>query len=314
MILLFIMHALFALTFPLTKLALANCQPLFFTAIRMIIGGVILVFYQYLKYNKSIFKDLVKNSLKYINYIIVLAIFNVFIVNATETWALKYISSANACFIYSITPFISAILSYFLLTERITKKKFLGMAIGTTGFIFMLYSENPSNFKNLSPVSWPELAMIVASFATSYGWIAMRQLIKKLKLNSSDQKCTNQQYSDDIILFSNSSSMIIGGIISLLFSLILEDKTKLININKDFILSTMSIILVSNIICYNLYAYLLKRYSATLISFVGFIEPIFAAIYGYILLGEVITTQFVIACIIIIIGLYIFYSEDLKTK
>lgn len=308
MLLLILLHALFALTFPLAKIAITNSQPLFFTAIRMIIGGILIIFYQYFS-NIKLFRISVRKYLNYNYYIIMLAIFNVFLANAPEYWALKYLTSANACFIYSITPFISALLSYFLFAERITKKKLLGMIIGTAGFIFMLIKTDQVEVKNLTFISWPEINMIIASFATSYGWIIMRQLINKLKIDSQ-----SQNFSDYMLIFLNAASMLTGGLISLGFSFILEDRSNLVNINQSFIFNLIGVILISNIICYNLYAYLLKKYSATLISFIGFIEPIFAAIYGYLLLQETISIRFVLASTIVIAGLYVFYSEDLSLR
>jgi drug/metabolite transporter (DMT)-like permease len=68
----------------------------------------------------------------------------------------------------------------------------------------------------------------------------------------------------------------------------------------------------SNVICYNLYGYLLKKYSATLVSFVGFTQLIFATAYGRIFLGEHVEPYFIVASGIILVGLYIFYSEELK--
>ena len=48
-----------------------------------------------------------------------------------------------------------------------------------------------------------------------------------------------------------------------------------------------------------------------MISFTGFIEPFFAAIYAWILLGETVTASFFVSLCIVGIGLYIFYREEL---
>lgn len=306
MILLIILHMLFSLTFPLTKIALKNSTPLFFTSIRMVLGGFLIAAYYYFK-DRSIFKSILRDSLNYIYYVIMLAIFNVFLSNAAESFALIYLTSAEACFIYSITPFITALLSYFLFSEYITKTKLFGMIIGTAGFLFMIVSKEQIKTENIFFISYSEILMIFASFATSYGWIIMRQLVDKLDLNYK-----SKTFSDSLLIFSNSASMILGGLISLFFSLILEDKSKLFNFNQEFILAVFSMVFVSNIVAYNLYAYLLKKYSATLLSFSGFIEPIFAAFYDYLIFNQTVSINFFISSLIIIIGLYIFYSNDLK--
>ena len=75
---------------------------------------------------------------------------------------------------------------------------------------------------------------------------------------------------------------------------------------------TLALIIVSNFICYNLYGYLLKRYSATFISFAGFVTPLFTALFGWYYLGETITASFYISAAIVFVGLFMFYQEELK--
>jgi drug/metabolite transporter (DMT)-like permease len=72
-----------------------------------------------------------------------------------------------------------------------------------------------------------------------------------------------------------------------------------------------AIILISNIICHNIYGYLLKQYTATFIAFTGFLAPLFSALYGWAFLNERITWHFYASSFIVFIGLAIFYKEEL---
>jgi drug/metabolite transporter (DMT)-like permease len=71
------------------------------------------------------------------------------------------------------------------------------------------------------------------------------------------------------------------------------------------------LIAISNLICYNLYGYLLKKYSVTFVSFAGFITPLFTALFGWWYLGEVVTWPFYVSAIIVFAGLCIFNQEEL---
>ena len=71
-------------------------------------------------------------------------------------------------------------------------------------------------------------------------------------------------------------------------------------------------IIVGNFLGYTLYATVLKRYSATLVSLAGFSYPIFAAIIAYFALGETVTWQFVAAAGVIFIGLVVFNLDRLR--
>jgi drug/metabolite transporter (DMT)-like permease len=74
------------------------------------------------------------------------------------------------------------------------------------------------------------------------------------------------------------------------------------------------VVIVSNLLCHNLYGHLLRHYTATLLSFAGFLTPIFAALYEWMLRGTIITWHFYASCIIVFIGLYLFYQDELRIK
>jgi len=295
MILIFILHALFAAVFPLARIAVQASGPLFFTGARMALSGIILLIYEYTKGNIK-FNSLKENSFK----IFLLALFNIFLTNVPEFWSLQFITSGKAVFIYSLCPFISALFDYFIFHQKITLKQIIGMIIGLIGFLIVLVKQTSceEQIGGLLFLSWPEIAMIIASISTVYGWIVMRHLMQ-----------TNQMSS----ITANGTSMLLGGIMSLALSPFLEYWNPLPICNIHNFISTLFLIsLISNIICYNLYGYLLKKYSATLVSFVGFTQLIFATVYGRIFLDETVEPYFIVASLIILVGLYIFYSEELK--
>lgn len=295
MILIFILHALFATVFPLTRIAVQSSGPIFFTGMRMTLSGIILLIYEYTRGTLK-FDSLKANFFK----ILLLALFNIFLTNVPEFWSLQFITSGKAVFIYSLCPFISAIFDYFLLKQKITWKQLVGMLIGSLGFLIVLIRQNKceQELGGLLFLSWPEIAMVVAALSTVYGWIVMRQLMKTNEITS---------------ITANGSSMLLGGIMAFITSPFLErwNPVPVCNI-PTFIYTLLLISLISNFICYNLYGYLLKKYSATLVSFVGFTQLIFATAYGRIFLGEQVAPYFIVASCVIFVALYIFYSEELK--
>ena len=70
----------------------------------------------------------------------------------------------------------------------------------------------------------------------------------------------------------------------------------------------------SNVFCYNLYAILLRKYSATLLSLAGLIAPVSAAITSWLYFGERVTWGAYVTGALVIIGFYLFYSEELRIK
>jgi drug/metabolite transporter (DMT)-like permease len=111
-------------------------------------------------------------------------------------------------------------------------------------------------------------------------------------------------------MMANGISMTLGGILSLAISLPLEGFYPVTD-STIFWTQLFAVILVSNIICHNLYGHLLRTYSPTLLSFAGFITPFFAAFYEWVLNGQVITWHFYASSIIVFAGLFLFYKDEL---
>ena len=74
----------------------------------------------------------------------------------------------------------------------------------------------------------------------------------------------------------------------------------------------LDIVLGSSVLGYLLYTMMLKKYTATFLSFAGFIQPLCAAILGWFFLGEYVTYTFFLSAILVFSGLYLFYQEELK--
>ncbi|HSX20229.1 MAG TPA: DMT family transporter, partial [Gammaproteobacteria bacterium] len=146
--------------------------------------------------------------------------------------------------------------------------------------------------------TFAELAMVGAVFCSVYGWILLKKVM--------------QDYSYSPLL-ANGLSMTLGGLLALAHSYIAGEQWSPIPVNnmQGFILNTLVMCLISNLICYNLYGYLLKRFSATFMSFAGLVTPLFASLFGFVWLDEVITWHFFVAIALFTLGLVIFYREEM---
>lgn len=293
-----LMYALFASVFTIAKTGLDYAQPFFFVGSRMLLAGIIMLSYQFFcnrkefLFNKAHFWRVFR-----------LALFNIYLTNVFEFWGLKYLTSFKTCFIYSLSPFVSAILSYFIFADKISFKKGVGLIIGFLGFLPILIYNSSSTEEQTGRFfffSWAEIAVILAAISSVYGWILLKQLVQE------------NGYSP---LMANGLSMILGGAMALIHSLFAENWDPLpVTQMFPFLKCALLLICISNLICYNLYGYLLKRYSATFISFAGFTTPFFTALFGWFFLGEVVTWSFYVSAAIVLAGLYTFYQEELRQE
>lgn len=295
MFLALLLYALFASVFTISKTGLEYAQPFFLVGSRMLFAGLLMLGYQYF-FQRQQFKFEKKDFWR----ILRLAIFCIYLTNVFEFWGLQYLTSFKTCFIYSLSPFLSALFSYWMFSEKLTNKKWLGLIVGFLGFIPILLSETGSEelTGHFFMFSWAEIAVVCAAVFSVYGWILLGQLVR------------DNGYTP---FMANGLSMAIGGTIALVHSFFVESWDPLpVTDFWPFAGCALLLILISNLVCYNLYGFLLKRFSATFMSFAGFSTPVFTAFFGWLYLGEVVNHAFYLSGAIVLCGLTIFYQEELK--
>ncbi len=232
----------------------------------------------------------------------ILAVFSVYLSNILEYWGLGSLTSSKACFIYSLSPFFTALLSYIHLKEKMTLKKWIGLLIGFGGMIPVLIAKQGAEESLFSGslFTLPTLALMGAALFGVYGWVILRVVVKE---NTTSP------------LTANTFSMFIGGLFALTHSFFTDSWTPL-PVQEGSMGSLLKILLVitliSNVICYNLYGYFLKKFTATFLSFMGLLSPFFAAVYGYFMLGEPILPEILWSSLLVTAGMLLVYAEELK--
>ena len=181
--------------------------------------------------------------------------------------------------------------------STLNKNKWAGLLIGFLGFIPIFIEKYAEESRVSFVVSWPEAMMLCAVICSVYGWIQLKKIV-----------------SDGYpAIMANGFAMFWGGALSLTHSWLVEDWAPFPVLEwQPFLIYSTLLLIISNIICYNLYGVLLKKYSATLLAFAGNTIPMFAALLGWIFLGEEITWLFCLSVCIVTYGLFLFQKEELK--
>ncbi len=290
--LIILMYALFASSLSAGKYLVSNASYMFVVGSRFTISGAILLVYYFLWLKKSIHPRTL--HLDIYAQIIIVGIYAGYLI---RLWGLTYISAVKLSLFFNAAPFFTALLAYFLLKDNMTPKQIIGLVIGFIGLlpIILTGSAEETEIGEFLFISWPELAVLTAVALQSYTWILMKKLIK------------DKGHSP---IFANGITMFFGGFLALLTSFWFDGFSAVKNAHA-FWPWLFYVVIVSNVICSNLYGYLLKHYSATFVSFAGFITPFFTALYGWGFLGETITWHFYASCTIVFAGLYLFYQDEL---
>lgn len=296
MYLVFVLYALFASVFTIGKVALNSASPFFIVGARMALAGLVMVIFQLIK-DKNSFKMTLQGWIS----VILFACLGIYLTNICEFWALQHLTSAKTCFLYSAIPFVSAFFSFLILKESMSKKKWWGLGIGMIGILpIMLAGTAMSQIGGLFIFSWPEILMMIAIISSALGWIFLRKTVAHQTIN---------------LFVANGLGMLIGGIVTLGHSFLVEPWNPVPVVDwPAFIKSGLALLVVSNLLAYNLYGYLLKRYSATFMSFAGLSTPFFASLFGWFFLGEIVPWPLWAGLAILSVGLVLFHQEEIKAK
>jgi drug/metabolite transporter (DMT)-like permease len=294
MVLVFILYAILAATFWFAKKGVETGGPCFLIGFRMTLAGLFLLAYQWRK-NHRVFSEIKKKDL--------LSLFNaslfyVYLAFVPEFWGLKYVSAVKTTMIYSLTPFITAILAYALYKQKLTAHKISGILLGVIGIIPVLIAQ--SNTAKQVAHGWsfflPEIALFVAVASSAYAWFLIKDLIGK----------------GFPIAFINGMTMLMGGIVSWITSLFLEGLVPPIIDFWPFLFWVFMLIISANIIFNNLYAWLMRHYSITFLSFAGFLCPLFATFYEWLLTGDNVSWHYAVCLVCVTLGLFVFYKDEFR--
>lgn len=290
-----LMYALWSTIFPLAKLNLEHASPLFLVGSRMAIAGTLLLSYLWICKRQSL-----KISSKQFFSLVVLAFLSVYASNVFECWGLQHLSAAKTCFIFGLGPFFSALFSYIHFGEKMNRRKWMGMLIGFAGILPVLYVQKGSDelLTSIPLFSWPELSVMAAAITAVYGWVLLRKVVQ-----------------DVSPAMANGTSMLVGGAFALTHSAFTEIWNPIPVPQAEwasFGQILVMMIIISNLICYSLYGMLLKKFTATLISFIGLFSPIFASISSWLILGETPSLAIFFSTGILLFGLWMVYSAELR--
>lgn len=296
MMLIALLYAVLALTFIFAKHALMYAKPFFLIGIRMLLAGSILLAYQWFfrRDHFVIRRDDLWIFLK-------VSLFHIYFAFTLEFFALQYLSSLKTTMIFSATPFISAVLAHLLLNEKLTWKKIAGICCGLVGLIPVLMAQAVGSEAGLTEffsISFPEAILVLAVISAAYAWFIVMELMRR-------------GYELGMI---NGVAMFIGGCFSMLTSLAVEGISAPVTNWGPFVGWLTLLIVAANFIVYNLYGFLLRRHSIVMISFAGWLCPSFAALYEWLFLSGTISWHYGVSLIFVIIGLSLFYRDELAQK
>ena len=271
---------------PLIKIGLQTIPPFAFTLLRFVIA---LVFILPIFLNQ---KPNIKNILEVVP-VTLLSTINIILF----ILAVRFIPANIGTLIYVMVPIIVSILSYFVLNEKITWIKILGVLLGFLGSLILFFSSTVIGFSSLDNLVGIVL-IFVGAVSYSFYLIFSKSLQKK--------------YSPVYITSVFNLTTVLA---SLLF---LPAELNLLDVNRfDISLVSVASILYVSVVGTSLY-YLLGQYavkygSPVFSSLILYVQVPFTAIAASLLIGEKVTGNFWVAALFIVIGSLLVSKSNTQT-
>ncbi|MFZ2025522.1 MAG: DMT family transporter [Microgenomates group bacterium] len=194
--------------------------------------------------------------------------------------------------IYTATPLVTAILAYFLIREKNSLSKWIGILIGLIGVILIIllptYETKTAMTGNLQGNMLITAGMLC--------WTVYAILCRKLRLNNQVSSIT-----------TTSIYFFVSTILCFLFLTVTNEPLfPAALFSSPTHLGVLIYLAIGlTLITFSLYQWAIGYLSATTASFKQYIEVVFAIIVNGIFLGEKMTTGFLIGASLVVLGLIV---------
>jgi len=282
--LLVILSAIWGSAFFAIKIGLESFSPITVASLRLSIASLFLLFFFYIQKKKIFF------TARIIYLLIIIGIIGNFIPFFLISWAEQHIPSSTAGMLMAIGPIITLVMSHFLTkSDKFTIIKFVSISIGFIGVLF-IFSTN--SFGNLVEYNFIDLIAKFLVIIAAFGYM-LSNIIAYEKLNQLD--------SFSITTFATT----FGAIFSIPFFLIdISFNNYNYTFNYNSILAVIYLGIFPTAIAFQFRYYITKTSGPVFLSYVAYLIPAFALIWGYILLSEKIGLNSLIGILLILIGVY----------
>ena len=283
--LLIILSAIWGSAFFAIKIGLESFSPITVASLRLSIASLFLLFFFYIQKKKIFF------TAQIIYLLIIIGIIGNFIPFFLISWAEQHIPSSTAGMLMAIGPIITLVMSHFLTkSDKFTIIKFVSISIGFIGVLF-IFSTN--SFGNLVEYNFIDLIAKFLVIIAAFGYM-LSNIIAYEKLNQLD--------SFSITTFATT----FGAIFSIPFFLIdISFNNYNYTFNYNSTLAVIYLGIFPTAIAFQFRYYITKTSGPVFLSYVAYLIPAFALIWGYILLSEKIGLNSLIGILLILIGVYL---------
>ena len=277
--LLILLSAIWGGAFTLNKMALDSFTPEVIVAGRLISGSVFLVALIYFLYKRF------SINLAQVNYYLFMSLVGIVIPFIAIITGQKNIDSAMAGILMATMPISTILLSHlFLDDEKMNKQKLIGFIISFLGVFILIYRDDLFIDNSISETFESQLLVILG--ATLYAFAAIYG--KKYKITDP---------------LSASTGTILFATFFMTIYLIFIDQSKPSYSNLLLDMNILLLGVLCTAIATVIYFQILQSEGASFISMMNFLIPLWAILFGIIILNDQFSWNYILGLLVILFGI-----------
>ena len=280
---LFILSAIWGSAFIAIKISLNYFSPVSVASYRLIVASIfLLIFYIIGKYKTSL------NRTDLIMLLFVGVVGN-FLPFYLISWSEQHIQSSTAGILMGVGPILTLILSHFFTKDdRFTYSKLISISIGFIGVLFIFEIDTLFNFGTANSLQlFSKFLIIIAALGYMISNIVAYNTLKHID-------------SFSITFFAT----LFGALVSVPF-LLYSETIQPSYINFSALLPILYLGIFPTALAFQLRYHITKTSGPVFLSYVAYLIPIFALIWGFVILSEKIYLSSIIGITLILFGVYI---------
>ena len=271
-------------TYLFNKIAVSELPPFFLASIRFFIAGVLMIGLAiFSKQKLSISKKELLNSVAASFFFMVYG-------NGVFVWALKYVDSGFGALLASTQPLFVLFLLKLIDRKPFQKKSLIGVALGMFG-MFLLVNQRELTTPEGSLLGIFMILTCVLSWSYGSVFVSIAKLPKSFLVSTG-----YQMLAASFILLTGSFS-------------INEHWSSPLTWSSNVQIAMLMLIIFGGVVAFTAFNYLLKVVSPEKVATSAYVNPVIALFMGWYFLDEKLTTQSLIASLILLTGVYFITSR-----
>ncbi|EJL70061.1 DMT family transporter [Chryseobacterium populi] len=278
-------------TFLSIRVAVETIPAWFVAGIRQFLASIIMLFI--LLYRKE-FKWIGWRNLK---YQIIFSILMLVIANGMTTVAEETITSSLASLISATSPILVFLGSVAIGLQKFSIRASIGVLMCFCGILFIFW-DGLKDFANTEYTTG-----IIFLFIAIAGWASGTIFTKKLNIQSGN------------ITLNLFYQFAFAGILQIIFAFLFSENYNFGNWTFKSVSAMIYLAVFGSVAAFFAFHYALTRISPVQVSILAYVNTIISIFLSWLILGEVISVKFILAAVLIILGVFIInYNPEMFKK